>query len=238
MTFSFANENLLVQADLSEPSNMAAGTSTFRQIPFPQMCILKAFQRKGIEVHMRKIIWLLCLAACLLVATPVAAAEYRGSIQLKLEAGDLAVTNGTVTLYQVGTRVEEGYRITEDFGGGIVRREDADSDKLAQWLAETADANGTSLLLDADGNAVFSDLQEGLYMLVQTQRMDGFYPIHPILLTIPKEDSWHVQIVREPVPIVTEIPQTGQSPIPFLGILGMLFSSIGLLLCVRKNKKS
>lgn len=194
-------------------------------------------KERGIN-RMRKIIWLLCLAAWLTAAVPVAAAaENRGSIQVKLDAGDLPVTNGAVTLFQVGIRVEDGYRITEGFGGGIVRQEDADSDKLAQWLAESVEETGMTLLLDADGNAVFSELEEGLYILVQTERMDGFYPIYPVLLTIPNEEHWDVLLYREPVPVVTEIPQTGQSPIPFLGILGMILSSTGLLICVRKNRK-
>ena len=88
---------------------------------------------------MRKIFLLLVGAMCLLMAAPSAvAAENRGSIQIRLDAGDLAVTNGAVTLYQVGITTEEGYRITEGFGGGIVRQEDADSGNLAQWLAESA----------------------------------------------------------------------------------------------------
>lgn len=187
---------------------------------------------------MRKCMWLLCAAFILMAASPVAAASERsGSLQVKLEVGDLAVVNGAVKLYQVGTRSEEGYRITEDFGGGIVRMEDAGSGKLAQWLAETAAKTGDSLLLDADGNAVFSDLEEGLYMLVQTERIDGFYPIQPVLLTIPQDDQWDVKIVREPVPVVTELPRTGQSLLPFFGILGMVLSGIGLLLCVPKNRK-
>lgn len=184
---------------------------------------------------MRKMIVLLCVTACLLSqAVTASAAENRGSIQIELDTDDLPVINGAVTLYQVGIRIEEGYRITENFGGGIVRQSDADSDKLALWLAESADEPGMRMLLDADGNAVFSELEEGLYMLVQTERIDGFYPIYPILLSIPQEDVWNQKILREPVPVVTEIPKTGQSPIPFLGILGMLLSGTGLLLCRKK----
>lgn len=194
-------------------------------------------QRKGAQTGMRRGIWLLCIVASLLVMAPVAAAETRGSIWVKLDAGDLAVINGAVTLYQVGVKVEDGYRITEDFGGGIVKLEDADSDNLARWLAESAGENGMTLLLDADGNAVFSELEEGLYMLVQTERIDGFYPIYPVLLSIPEGTIWDVQLYREPVPVVTEIPKTGQSMFPFLGILGMVLSSAGLLLCVGKKKK-
>lgn len=187
---------------------------------------------------MRKAIWPLCLTLFLLSQSPAAHAEAsRGSVQVSLEAGDLAVTNGAVTLYQVGLKTEEGYRITEAFGGGIIRQADTGSDQLALWLAETADENGMTMLLDADGHAVFSELEEGLYILVQTERMDGFYPIRPVLLTIPEEDRWDLTIYREPVPVVTEIPKTGESPILFLGVLGMIFSSIGLFISARKVRR-
>ncbi len=186
---------------------------------------------------MRIMLWLLVLPMLLMTAPEAAAAENRGSIQIRLNAGDLAVTNGAVTLYQVGTGVEDGYRIREDFGGGIVRQEDIQSENFARWLAESAGENGITMLLDADGNAVFSDLEEGLYMLVQTHRMDGFYPILPILLTVPRDGSWAVQEYRNPVPIVTEIPKTGQTLIPYFGVLGMFLSGGGLLLCVKKQRK-
>ena len=179
--------------------------------------------------------WLVCVAVWLFsLSTVASAAENRGSIQVKLEAGDLPVINGAVTLYQVGIKMEEGFRITEGFGGGLVRKSDADSEKLAQWLAESAEEAGMSMLLDADGNAVFSELEEGLYMLVQTERIDGFYPIYPVLLTIPQEENWDVLVHKAPVPVVTELPKTGQSPIPFLGVLGMVLSATGLLLCRKK----
>ena len=186
---------------------------------------------------MRKTLWLLCIAVCFLVRIPVAAAENRGSIQVNLKTGDMPVINGAVTLYQVGIKTEDGYRITEGFGGGIIRQDEADSRKLAQWLAESAGENGMTLLLDADGTAVYSELEQGLYILVQTERIDGFYPIYPVLLRIPSEEKWNIEISREPVPVVTEIPQTGQSPIPFFGVLGMIISSTGLLLCTKKNRK-
>lgn len=186
---------------------------------------------------MRRMLWLLWIIACLAAGIPMmAAAETIGSVQVKLDAGELPVINGAVTLYQVGVKVENGYRILEGFGGGIVRQEDADSAKLAQWLAESAEETGMCLLLDADGNAVFSELETGLYMLVQTERIDGFYPINPILLAIPEGEQWDLKIYREPAPVVTELPQTGQSPIPFLGVLGMILSSAGLILCAGKHK--
>ena len=187
---------------------------------------------------MRKAVCLLCMTICLLMTATVAmASESRGSVQVDLEAGDLAVTNGAVTLYQVGLKTEHGYTITEGFGGGMVSSEDAVSEKLALWLAESADESGSTMLLDAEGNTVFTDLEAGLYLLVQTERMDGFYPINPILLTMPQDHSWHIKLYREPVPVVTDLPKTGQSPMLYLGILGMILSSAGLLLCAGKEKK-
>ena len=186
---------------------------------------------------MRRLVWLLGILLAVSMAPEALAAENLGSVQVRLDAGDLAVTNGAVTLYQVGTRVEEGYRVHDSFGGGIVRLEDASSESLARWLAESAGEEGTTRLLDADGNGIFYDVEEGLYLLVQTQQMDGFYPILPILLTMPQEGSWDVLEYRKPAPIVTEIPKTGQTPIPYFGLLGMILSGSGLLLC-RKSQKN
>ena len=187
---------------------------------------------------MRKIGLLLGMTLLLLVAVPAkAAAEARGSIQVRMDIGDMPVIHGAVQLHQVGVKTEGGYRITEAFGGGTVRYDDIHSDHLTQWLAQTADGKGMSLLLDADGTAVFSGLEEGLYLLVQTERIDGFYPIYPVLQTVPEGDCWDVSIFREPVPVVTEIPKTGESPLLLLSILGMLLSSAGLLLCARISGK-
>ena len=187
---------------------------------------------------MRKSILLPVLILLMIHLSPgAAAAQTRGSIRIHLDAGDQAVTNGAVTLYQVGTAASDGYRIAEGFGGGIVKEEDAFSQNLAQWLAESAGETGTTLLLDADGKTVFSNLEEGLYLLVQTERMDGFYPILPILLRIPEGNIWNQQLYRQPAPVITEIPKTGQSPLPFLGVLGMVLSATGLLLCREKRRK-
>ena len=85
------------------------------------------------------------------------------------------MTNGAVTLYQVGTPADEGYRVLDYYGGGTVRYQDAVSDNLAMYYSELA-GSGRELLLDVDGQAVFSGLEAGLYLVRQTERTDGFYP--------------------------------------------------------------
>lgn len=170
------------------------------------------------------------------------AAETSGSIRISMNTGELPVTNGAVTLYAVGKPVTEGYRIGEDFGGGIVRQGDAMSPQLARWLAEMAESGGTRMLLDADGNAAFLEVEAGLYLVMQTERTDGFYPVEPFLLTVPLGQRWHLQVNPEPEPIVTDLiltenPATGEGPLLHLSILGMLLSGLGLCWCAAEARK-
>lgn len=170
------------------------------------------------------------------------AAQMSGSICISMDVGDLPVVNGSVTVYPVGEAVAEGYRIADTFGGGIVKTEDALSPQLARWLAEMAGEGGKSVLLDADGNVTFSNLEKGLYLVVQSEKIDGFYPVEPFLLTIPCEGRWHLQVNPVPEPIVTDLvmqenPQTGEGPALFWGILGMLLSGTGLCLGAAAKRK-
>lgn len=177
------------------------------------------------------------LALLLMLAPRGMAMEERGSVRLDILIEDMAVTCGAVTMYQVGHPVQEGYRIVEDFGGGIVQRTDAESPHLAQWLAQSAGEGGTALLLDADGDAVFSNLEDGLYLIVQTEAMDGFYSVTPQLVMLPREENWNVTVELMPVPIVAENPSTGEGTGMLLGLAGMMGSGLGLAICARKRNR-
>ena len=192
----------------------------------------------------RKLASSLFAAAVLLgVGIRANAAETGGTVRVSLDAGELPVTNGAITLYQVGTPVTDGYRITEGFGGGIVKSDDATSPYLAQWLAESAGEAGKTVNLDVDGNVTFSNLENGLYLIVQTERMDGFYPIKPFLVTIPDDGQWQVQVSPKTEPIIIENlenlenPQTGQPIAPLLGAMGLVASGVGLYLCVDSKRR-
>lgn len=188
----------------------------------------------------RKMICTFC-ALCLLAGVSVSAraAEESGTIGIWLNAGELPVTEGAVTMYRVGVKTPDGYRIIDTFGGGMVKESDATSPHLAQWLAETQDVYGKQQLLDADGNAVYSNLGQGLYLVVQTQDIEGFHRIKPFLLTMPSQGQWEVRYSQELRPILaSDLPQTGQDPAPFLGLLGMILSGAGLLMCQKwKNRR-
>ncbi len=188
---------------------------------------------------MRKSITGILLAVLLLpgLCLPVQAAEM-GSIEVTLRSGDQPVTDGTVSLYRVGEKIEGGYRIVDAFGGGMVQDKDALSPHLAQWLAQMEGEAGMTRILDENGMASFNWLEEGLYLLIQNETKGDFFPIMPFLMILPYEGQWNVEAHPFTQQVFTDSPRTGQHPAPILGAIGMVASGVGLALCAgRKRRK-
>ena len=183
----------------------------------------------------RGIIALMVIGTLLSLSIRAGASEMKGSVEVKLDAGELPVTNGAVSMYLVGVPTEGGYRLLDRYGGGIVRSEDAASSNLAYWLRELA-GSGQELLLDVDGRVVFSGIEEGLYLVEQTQRMDGFYPFRAFLAEVPADGQWTRRFAPAVFPITDEPPCTGDVTI-YLAALGMLLSGGGLVCCGIWNRK-
>jgi LPXTG-motif cell wall-anchored protein len=205
--------------------------------------------KRGMNMRRKICSLLLILALVCAMALPVSAhevpdADRLGSISIAMTHQGEPVPGGTLTLYQVADVVSNDgdylFRYTADFAEctiPVTELSSADLPRELAGIAQTRKLQGATLTVDVNGKVKFSDLQIGLYLLVQTERMDGFYPILPILLQIPQEGVWDQHLHRQPAPVVTEIPKTGQSPAPFLGVLGMVLSSAGLLLCREKRRK-
>lgn len=187
---------------------------------------------KGEEQMHRKIGSI--LLALLLVAglgRKANAAEQTGSIRVTLKNG-----TGAVTLYCVGTSYPGGYVLTEAFGGGFIRESEAQSPYLAQWLSQNAE-NGRELILDADGSAEFSHLEDGLYLVKQTEIGSEETVMAPFLVTVPYMEQWDIE-ANPKTEKLDESPRTGQTPMPYIGATGMAVSGIGLLICARKRKRA
>lgn len=183
---------------------------------------------------LRRMVSVLFAAALLLVLGGQAAAvsvEEKGSICVTLQSG----IDGTLTLYKVGEPISDGYRLSGAFGGGIVKAEDAHSQVLAQWLAEQAGTDGIPRILDADGNAEFSKLNEGLYLLLQTETEQGYYPIDPFLVTLPYAGVWDVEASPKTENLLEESPKTGEHPAPLLAAMVLIGSSVGLIVCTGRK---
>lgn len=179
---------------------------------------------------------LLALGLVLGLGSTARAMEEDGAIRITLENGQGVVTEGEVTLYCVGFPVSDGYRLRKEYGGGIIKAEDAMSSSLGVWLAEMA-ADGEARLLDADGSAEFSGLEEGLYLVKQSETAEGYCPMESFLITIPYDGQKQIQAYPKAERILTESPRTGQSPLPILGVIGMVLSGTGLIMCYEDRKR-
>ena len=177
---------------------------------------------------------LACLLAAGALAVPVQAAQ-KGTIRVTMDYG-FTGPQAAVELQCVGEPAQGDYRLGEAFGGGIVRREDVHGPELAQWLAQRS-GEGERLLLDADGNADFTDLDQGLYLLTQVEAPEGWSCADPVLVPMPLDGQWQVQARPKTAELLTESPRTGQHPAPLLGAMGLVLSGTGLYFCLEKLRK-
>lgn len=162
-------------------------------------------------------------------------ATQTGSMRVSLCREEEVTEGGSITIYPVGLSISGGYRLLEDFGGGVVALEDVYSVALASWLAEQADTGGTRLLLDADGNADFTGLTEGLYLLVQEEAAPGYYPVAPFLVEIPYLGLWDVEANPKEQRLGEPSPQTGQSFAPIAACGGLALSGLAIAILVRRR---
>lgn len=175
------------------------------------------------------------LAALMLVlgSSIRASAGETGSIRIWLGQTGEVTSGGSVTLYRVGQAVDGGFRLSQAFGGGLVTWEDTLSMSLAAWLAERTDFVGLQMQLDADGYADYTDLSDGLYLLLQEQPVPGYEPMEPILVELPYEGMWNIQVNPRKIPL--EAPDTGDSALPLLACCTMALSGLGIALLVRRR---
>lgn len=187
----------------------------------------------------------------------------RGSIAVDLVSLDSGETivGGTLTLYQVAkAEVLEGeikFTYTDEFaqcGMTLTAEEKSESEKKA--LAETLEAyveqnniTGQSAAVDESGHAAWTDLEHGLYLVVQTSQSEGYAPIQTFVVSVPEsvDGAYIYEINAKPktgttdtpddpttdnkktVPSGSKLPQTGQLwwPVPVLAIVGILCVFVG-----------
>lgn len=217
---------------------------------------------------------LLCSMSVTVYAHEVPDPSREGSIMITMDYENKAVPGGALELYRVGAVVEDGgnysFALTGDFIGSGASLEDVQSPQLAKYFAGYADEHnvtGETGNIGCDGTVLFSDLELGLYLIVQTEVADGYLKVNPFLVSLPMYEngiylydvdaSPKIDVKKDPaatipsspeeispskpgLPSSATLPQTGQLnwPIPILTILGlMLFSAGWMLRFGRKRKK-
>ena len=137
---------------------------------------------------------------------------------------------GEVTLYRVGVFEREHFRLSDEYGGGLVTFDDVLLPELAAWLAVRSSGGVTRTA--RDGVAVFSGLMEGLYLAVQE---DGGND--PLLIILPWDgDTWNLDVKPERDGIPAEIPQTGDKSVVVISSWVMAAAMLGLLVIGSRKK--
>ncbi len=218
---------------------------------------------------MQKRIFSLMLLLVLLSAIflPVSAHEVPdynqpGSISITMDYKGKPISGGTLTLYRVADVVSDDgdylFAYTSDFAGCSIPVTELSSAELPEKLAgivKTKKLKGTSQTVDKNGSVVFSDLEIGLYLIIQEKASPGYKKVNPFLVSVPYNDDGHYiydvdtapknlpgpeKVPTKPTePTDSKLPQTGQTnwPIPVLAVVGMLLITAGFCICQSGKKK-
>ncbi len=190
-------------------------------------------------------------------AEPIPDPEQTGSITVQMTYRGETVPGGSVTLYRLAGLDDAYQYISEpEFAGCSVDLNGTLTASAAKTLADYAKRNhisGQTKSLGADGTAVFSPLETGLYLLVQQEAGSGYLPINPFFADVPQQigkeliydvdaspkcapESTKPTKPAEPAepskPHTPNIPQTGQLnwPVPVMAALGLSLFAAGWFL--------
>ena len=209
------------------------------------------------------------LALLFLLALPLSAAAHavpdesrngHCSITVSMTYKGKAVRGGTLALYKVGDVAEDdgnySFVPVEAIQADIPEFGDIESPDLAGRLAELegklAPVTSDPVTVDKDGNATFSDLTFGLYLVVQKTAASGYGKTKPFLVSLPYlyEGEYQYDVASQPktdlerevptkptspatnptFPGGKKLPQTGQLwwPVPVLACGGLGCIVVGL----------
>lgn len=212
------------------------------------------------------------LAAILLCASPITVLAHEvpdlnrnGTITFVMDFDGEPLGSGSLSLYRVSSiREDDGnydFQLIEELEGNNVALQNLEDPALAETLAKLViEKNLTALSAPIrDGEAVFTDVVPGLYVVTQGEKdaTDGFAPIRPFLISMPKFENgtYNYTVNADPkVPLETQpptetqprptkptnpnLPQTGQLnwPVPLLAVAGLILFVAGWLLCFGKKE--
>ena len=169
----------------------------------------------------------LCVTCVTAQAHEVPDMSRTGSITVSMTYDKKAVPGGTVTLYRVGNVVQDDgdylFALSGAFAGSGVSVDDPQSADAARALADWAldhGVTGETRSVDASGKVVFSGLELGLYLMVQTDPASGYHAFDPFLVGVPlTEDGSYVydidaspKLELEKKPVTEEPPTEGDTP--------------------------
>ena len=206
------------------------------------------------------------LALLFLLALPLSAAAHpvpdesrngHCSITVSMTYKEKAVRGGKLALYKVGDVAENNGNYSfvpvKEIQADIPEFGDIQSPELAGKLAKLekklTPVTADPVTVGKDGNATFSDLTFGLYLVVQKTAASGYGKTKPFLVSLPYlyEGEYQYDVASQPKTDLErevkptsppssgggggKLPQTGQLwwPVPVLACAGLGCIAVGLL---------
>lgn len=188
-------------------------------------------------------------------AHPVPEPGKKGSITVSMQFDGEPVPGGKLTLYRVGEVSQDDGNYTfvptgeftgcnADFGTLDSAEQNAQTaKKLKRFIQSNGeDISGITKRIGDNGEVTFFNLEQGLYLLVQTEPATGFSPVNPFLVSLPfLKDGEYLydldaqakteleQVPKPPQKPGGKLPQTGQLnwPVPVLAAAGLTLFGIG-----------
>ena len=165
---------------------------------------------------------LLTLAMLAAMSTTAFAVEVpdpnrNGSISLKMEYDGKAVSGGALTAYRVGEISEDdgnySFALSLEFaasGADLSDLSSATAQKLADF-AKKQNLTGTTETIGTDGEALFSNVKPGLYLIIQSKAASGYEAVSPFLVSVPmNEDGVYIYDVDATPKVETLKPAGAQ----------------------------
>ena len=188
-------------------------------------------------------------------AHPVPEPGRTGSITVSMQFDGEPVPGGKLTLYRVGEVSQDDGNYTfvptgeftrwgSDFGTLDSAEQNAQTAKSLKRFIQSngEDISGITKRIGDNGEVTFFNLEQGLYLLVQTEPATGFSPVNPFLVSLPflKDGDYHYDLDAQAKTELEEapkppqkpggkLPQTGQLnwPVPVLAAAGLTLFGIG-----------
>ena len=203
-----------------------------------------------------------CLIVLLLVGSLTVSAHevpdltQKGSIAFCMDWEGVPLNGGTLTMYRVGDIVEDDgdYSFAAVPGLKNPVPDDLNDPALAASMVAAAENAGLESITVSveNGEAVFTDVAPGLYVVIQKKAAEGFSPLSPFFISMPqfRDGRYEYDIAAdpkvslepepteptqpkptEPKPPVPSLPQTGQLwwPVPVLFCAGLVLILFGLI---------
>ena len=211
-------------------------------------------------------VWMLCVFGVTAAAHEVPDLNKNGTVTFTMDWDGIPLDSGRLSMYKVGEIVDNdgsySFELIGKRNDKYLSPENLGAPDLAKelaWLAKAEKLTERSAPIQ-DGEASFSDVIPGLYVVVQAEEdaADGFAPIDPFLISMPKFEngSYEYRVKADPkVPLQTapqettqppatepkdsQLPQTGLRnwPVPLLAVSGLVLFAASWMLCFGRKKE-